>query len=696
MAPGDGVPDSLTARLTRNVVLLSGVVAMLAVLARQFLQDTHALAITRDPAWYTWRTKVVLTADPSVLLTKHGPFGMLTGGYRVSTPVFGALLNRIAGIDPNRFTVLMEVGIPVLASVALGVFAYRHKRDPVLFLLTLVASVSLFLTTPFLGYLDDVTCLAFLALALPFLEPARTSWGARSAVALLAFLALLTHPTTMAIFALVLGLSTGLRLVAYRLSIRRTLEHDGPMLLSFGAGLVAGAAWWIAGLWGASAGFGESVLYQPYTSEFFRNRLHGWLQSMHPLYTVPLAVLAILWIGWMALRRRPEGRDLHARISVLWLLPIVGVFGWLVGKTYPYYRFLNPTLALMLLVGLGLWILTLAFVWLGRRIGDRWRILQWAAAAALLVAVGVLSFGPGLKAWRGQGPWIGGATLVDAAAANAYAEAQPGHPVVFVLHPKPDNTRAWGLSKQGMNITLGGLSGEVAARSYFFVGTADDWLAGKPTVTGAPLFDRLSRNFLADAKAGVGAPDQPPVVFLLSDFNHSAPDAAEGTLLPLTDSVSLVQGQGVAEPSASAQAAAQRANDGAAASLRTSAGLFDDPAHLLRVIGGLLLLLIVPGALASRWFEVDDFPSALALVPGLSFAMVTAAGIVVVSVARGPFTSGWAWATVVLAVAAAAVLWVLAPRVRGRRTRPSGAEARPQAPASSSSPAETTVTEPSA
>ena len=231
---------------------------------------------------------------------------MLSGGYRITTPVLGAMLNRIAGVAPQRFTIPMMIGTPLLASAALGAFAYRNKGRPFLYLITMLAGVGLFLTTPYLGYLDDVTCLFLLATALPFLAPARTSWGARSALALLLLLATLTHPTTTGIFVLVLVASTGLRWLAFRFSIRRTLEMDGPMLLAAAVGVVAGAAYWRFGLWGAKAGFGESVLAQPYTSAFFRARLNSWIQSMHPRVTFALVLLAIASIAGTWWRGRPS------------------------------------------------------------------------------------------------------------------------------------------------------------------------------------------------------------------------------------------------------------------------------------------------------------------------------------------------------------------------------------------------------
>src|SRR5439155_637116 len=99
------------------------------------------------------------------------------GGYRVTTPVLGALLFRVAGVDPLRFTVLLAVALPVLTAAALGAFAFRHRRDHLLFVLAMLAAAPLFLTVPCIGYMDNLMALFLLAVALSFLDPAGVSWG---------------------------------------------------------------------------------------------------------------------------------------------------------------------------------------------------------------------------------------------------------------------------------------------------------------------------------------------------------------------------------------------------------------------------------------------------------------------------------------------------------------------------------------
>jgi hypothetical protein len=645
-----------------DVLILVAFGLLLLGLAWPFLADTTRLAVTKDPAWYTWRGKLLLEANPALLLTKHGPFGMLSGGYRITTPVLGALLNRIAGVAPQRYTILMMVGMPLLACAALGTFAYRCKARPFLYLITLVAGVGLFLTTPYLGYLDDVTCLFLLATALPFLAPARTSWGARSAVALILFLAVLTHPTTTGIFALVLVASTVLRWLAFRFSLRRTLEMDGPMLLSALAGVVVGAAYWRLGLWGAKAGFGESVLSQPYTSAFFRARLNSWLQSMHPKVTYALVALAVAWIAATWWRARPKPVDWHSRMSLLWALPLIGIFGYVLGKSYPYYRFINPTLSPMLLVGLGLWVIVWGMRWLARRQGWNVRAMVAVGMIGALAIAGFLYLKPGFHAWSRQTPWIDDPTLVAATAARAYADAQPDRPVVFIISPDPASATAWGAAKQAMNTTLAALSGNEIARTFFFVGTPQDFVAGRPTLTGNALYDRISRGFLGDAQAGLQAFGQEPMVLRLDVDNKAAPAPDAGLLRELGSGVSVVVVSGTAPFSQAAADVATRTANAQARKLRDHPSPFANPGHLLRNIVGLFLMLVLPGLIASRWFGLSDLPTKLGLIPGLSIGLLLGAGVLVIAVHHGPIEPLQGWLTLALALLAAVGLAALAHR----------------------------------
>jgi hypothetical protein len=644
----DGRSDS---SLLPLLALAALTVGLALLLAWPFVVDPSRLAHTRDPAWYTWRTRVLLEEDPALLLTNEGPFGILTGGYRITTPVVGALLHRVAGIDLYRFTVLLEVGVPILVSLALGAFAYRHKRDSLALSLTMAVAVPLFMTVPFIGYMDNGLGLLFLALALFFVDQARQSWRARSALFLLVFLAMLTHVPSTVVFGAVLGLGGGVRLVAYRFSFRRFLRAEGPILVTVGAGILAGLAAWRLGIWGPAASLSEAAVAQPYPGRFFERLLSKWLRESRLEIVIPLFVAGSAWVAWEVLRRRSTDR--HSEFSVLAMLPVLGTLGFMLGLTYPYYRFINVTLGPFLLAGLGAWAVTRGAGEIGRRIGDRWRLLEIGAAALLLASIGLFLVKPGVMTWSRQGPWLNEPVRLAVAGASAYASASPESPIIFVIHPKP-SLRSWGHAKQNTNFLLGALEGNQITRTFVFVGTVQDFLAGQPTVTGNPTFNRVSRGYLAHLQTNVSRVGRPPVALLLPSLYRASTLPPPGALVQVGFNLWLVKGPGLAVPSDDAARAARVAVAREEESIRGDGPGFT-AGHLIRLGGGLVLLLLVPGLLAARWLGLRDFPTQLALVPGVSIALVVAFAVLVVAVRRAPFDAATAWVSVILAVACGAV-----------------------------------------
>jgi MFS family permease len=650
------------------VWLIAGVAALLLVgLGWRFLVDGTLSAPTRDPAWYTWRAQLLMHASPETIIREWGPFGMFSGGYRVTVPLAGALLQRTAGIGSVSFSTILMTGIPVLTALTLGAFAYRHRRDPLLFVLTMLVTGALFLSTPYVGYLDNLMGLYLLALTLPFLSAARTSGGARTAVGLFMALATLTHPTTVAIYVLVLGGLGGLHLLTHRFSFPKALDAYGPMLTAAAVGTAAGLAFWVAGLWGETAPFADAALPPPYPMEVFRTTLGEWIGSLYPLISGPLIVVAIAAIAARTLRR--EALDDHERMSLLWMLPYLGVLGFLAGLTYPYYRFMNTTLGVMLLIGFGAWVLVR---WLGRR-GVA------LGAVGLVVVVGAFGFMflDGLRGqWAADGPrdrWFHPDYRVPMASVSEYASHLPEDvPIVFV-NDYPARRVAWGWSKTFANVGRAGLEGDQAERSTIYFGHLEDFVAGQPSEEGEPTYDRVSRGFFDESQATLERFDEPPAAFLVGAFNvGSSNEALADTDVPIGrlpsgyvaigPGVVLLQGEGLQPVDAAAMAAAQQVGDAAEAYLADPPGVLDDPLHLLRVIAVLALLLVVPGLIAARYFQLEDGVVRLALVPGISIGLLLAAGSVVVAVTRSPIGTGHAWAAVALAVLAAVGLSLLARR----------------------------------
>jgi MFS family permease len=318
----------------------------------RFLADPSLSAPTRDPAWYTWRAQVILDANPDQVVQEWGPHGLFAGGYRVSVPVMGALLQRVAGIDRYTFSTWFMIGIPLLAGLALGAAFYRSRNRPLVIHMAMLAAVALFLSTPYIGYLDNATVLLLLCLTIPFVDEARTSWGARTALFLIGVAAAFTHPTTCVVFGVILMAVFGWHFLTSRFSFGAALKADGPMLLSVGFGMIAGLASWVIGIWGSSASLAEAALPPPYTAGFFSQRLEEWAKSMQPVVIVPFIVVAIASTILKSRRDRRPARN-EDEVSIWWLLAFLGALTVVTGKAIPFYRFMNASAAPLALLGLG-------------------------------------------------------------------------------------------------------------------------------------------------------------------------------------------------------------------------------------------------------------------------------------------------------------------------------------------------------
>src|ERR1700675_4757064 len=99
--PSVDAPEAPEARgglLANPGVLILAIIAGLVAFGWAFLRDPSISAATRDPAWYTWRSNLMMHDSPALLVGDWGPFAMFAGGYRVAVPLYGSILQRVAGI----------------------------------------------------------------------------------------------------------------------------------------------------------------------------------------------------------------------------------------------------------------------------------------------------------------------------------------------------------------------------------------------------------------------------------------------------------------------------------------------------------------------------------------------------------------------------------------------------------------------
>ncbi len=646
------VPEARAAALGKPVVLLLAIAVLLLAFGWTFLRDPSISAPTRDPAWYTWRSNLMMNDDPGLVAGDWGPFHMFGGGYRVAVPLYGSILQRVAGIDLYTFSAFMMIGVPVLTGLALAVFVTRERRDPLLFLLTMLATAALFMTTPYVGYLDNITVLFVLSLVCAFYVPGRTSWGARVALFLLGWVAAYVHPTTCVVFGMSLMAMFGLHVLTSRFRIGTALDRDGPSLMSIGFGMIFGLATWLLSPWGVAGSLADAALPPPYTMEVFQKRLAGWVDSIQPMITVPLMLLAIGWAIHRSRRDRAPG-DTAVTISTMWLLPLLGMLGWVAGAAYPYYRFMNATAGLMALLGVGTWV---AVAWLLRRRGAA-RAVAWVGVVAIVASLGLVWVrGREAAQWADRdNQWIDQPTRTALAAAREIVERDDDAPVVFVVN-FGDTYQAYGWSKTFTNVSRTGLPGDAVKRSMTYFGAVDDLLAGRATQLSDETYNKMARGFFREVQALREAYPAPPLVFLVRQFNRGTVneellDAGRDDLVALGPDIAVLTGPGLATPDPDAIAAAQAAEREVTAFYADHPGIAGNPLHNLWVVAALGLLLVLPGSLAARFFGIEGTWERVALVPGMSIALTVLSGVVVVAVTRSPFGVAQGWATLALATA---------------------------------------------
>ncbi|HEV8563534.1 MAG TPA: MFS transporter [Actinomycetota bacterium] len=574
--------------LLGNPLAIAGfAIAILLVLGWQLIAHPTWTAPTRDPAWYTWRANLILQSDPGSIAREWGPIlgeagGVFSGGYRVTVPLAGALLQRVAGIDLYSFSAFLMVGMPVLSGLALGAAGYRARKDPLIVYLSILAAAALFLTTPYVGYLDNITMLFILCATMAFIAPARTSWGARAALFLLGVAAAFTHPTTCVLFGLSLMAVFGWHVLTSRFRFGEALKRDAPMLWSVGVGMIVGLAAWVVGVWGPTASLADAALPPPYTKKFFLSRLGDWVLSMQPVITVPLILVAILGVV-LTSRRRREPAEGYEIAALWWLFPLLGVFTFITGSSYqiaetgspvvPYYRFMNATAAPIALVGLGSFF---AIRWLHSPSGSRktiailialvvgdavwWKMTHppsWMAALAAgvlvvllaaawrsfvlrprahallagalgsLVVLGALGWvlADGLQnRWVSENAqWINEPTRVALAAVNEVVSDSGVRPNVLIMNYNDgdDETRtnvAYGWAKSYTNFFRTGLPGDAAQYSATYMGTVENFLLGVPTDGRSTGYDVASEAYFEELQDRETEFEEPPVVFLYEGF----------------------------------------------------------------------------------------------------------------------------------------------------------------------------------
>ncbi len=640
---------------TRPWAILAVVAAIVLAISWQFITDASRAVPAFDTAYYQWRVEYLLENSPGALIQVRGAEGALAGGYRVAEPVLGALMRTVGGVAAPVPTIVLSILFRVLAAAGMAAFAWKHRRNWLVFYLSLLTIPALFFLQRFFGYMDNFMTAALLAGVLVLMDRMPESWGARIAVTAFLFLAGLSHPTTLVIFLAAMGAVAAYRFLRER-SLLAALRSEGLIVATGTVAVILTAAFWLGGLWGPTSSFSDAAVPPPETVDFFINRSVGVLESLEPFSPV-LILFPLMAVGFVSLIVKVvRDKEYFAEVTVAWTIPLLGMLGFLIGAAYPYFRFFNATLSPLLLAAVGLSLLILWPLRIGLRAV---RVPVAAVGIAFVTLILGVWWQRGLESWNTNRTWLTPQIRGTMDAASAYLDTEPrGRQALFVTDAQPNGIVPYGAYKEHANAINAGLDGDQIDDVTLFFGRIEDLEAGRPSISSDPPYNRISADTAEVAIPLIEEERSNLVVFVPAVFNEHSTNAEFLASCFPDRCVQLGRNGLVVLPDVGGidQPAVDAANR-AASEARAFAA---EPPGPLQNLGGTLLaalrlglLLLLPGWLFYRRFGRRSWPEGIALVPLFSIASVTTVGVFAMAVLRSPFTPVVGWVSWAIAVALA-------------------------------------------
>jgi hypothetical protein len=476
--------------------------ALLAFYVSIYPIKGHRVALGSDTPVYVFWSRYAGTAGLGAL-----------GIGRPATVGTLATLARLLGQPGSAVAASVAPVMAVAIALALGALVdFALGRDRLRFILA-VALTGTFLSLLVGGYLSTLAFgtafVGMLALAAVGLGRAdrRTVVGA----AILLGAAGLAHPVFLALAGVVIGGG----LLALVPATRRQLA-EGNALSSTGAGRVLAAS--VGGVAVTAAGVGatafastdgprlavdtsrDAVLRRTglggaFTETYRRKLLHDF-----PWYRAVVTIAAPL-TALFARRAQRDGSAFFWGTMIAWAgVTVVAVLALLVGIRVPGQRLAIFCLAIPALAAVGL-----------RRIGRP--LLAGGAAVFVLVA---------WLGWWSQRPVVTPEVLIQAnVAGGALAVTPAGTPLVLVGDIRAQKPGF--LVVRFASYLRGAVPSARVPDVHVFVGSVEDFLARRPTLTGNREHDLLAGSYWAEIEPIL---DQDPVVVVLESFDRATFEAA--------------------------------------------------------------------------------------------------------------------------------------------------------------------------
>ena len=520
----DGAAPHLAPPTTRALLFDLLPIALAAFVVAGLYLYPYARGIYREPIGWD----VAHYLDQTKLIAAHGfagashlkiPTPSLTITNRVGFPVsvlalsklFGTSTFTVAGVISIAGAVALALAVAGFLSIAFGLDRWKSA------VVAIVVGVSPALTRMMAGtYTDNLLAGAVLLASLvPLLSVARDGRGFIATITLLGVAGLI-HPPFFEFMALVLLGVAALFLPGSWREWRR--EGRSPWSTPtgrigtavLGAGALAGGV--------AYAAFRESpaspVLSRNVIEERYRRDVGLYLFPV----TLPLGAAgakALTDPGVVSSKGRadrPFGWRFGVSVLVAWVaVTAFGVAAYFTGLPIPIHRFLAFLIPLPILVALGvLWVSRILARGNGRR-----AVAITSVAVAGFILLGYFTLYGTLQD-RGL-QWVDEGKVKDAVTAAQYLDQvgiPPSEPVVFILDdngPQPN----FFVPEEAL-ILRASLPLERTLTAHFYMGTAESFLAGKPTQRpGERQYNSISLRFWRTTGPVV---PRHPVALALSSF----------------------------------------------------------------------------------------------------------------------------------------------------------------------------------
>jgi hypothetical protein len=588
-----------------------------------------------DNVEYVWRTRLaqdvgirnVPDAVPPRMVVKEG---------RPAYLAVSSTLSSLEGVEVLHLAVVLPAVMAAALGLAAAAFLRMAVRVPRWAVIPSAVAIGVSMNVVLMyqyGYLDNLMAAAVLMAAAIAMVASVEERGAIVPATVLLGAVGVIHGAFLAVVLASVAVTAAIYLPAsyrqWRTGYQKLLDTPSARLgeVALGAGIVAGATLF-------------ATVSNPPSPRLNRGELAKKLREDIPRYRLPV-LLPLVGIGAVAVASADRERGGRTRFVLTFLLAWSGIT---LGG-YLAYRFTSLPIPAnrLLLFALALPLLALIGVFaLGGMVGRSSKRVAAAIVVAGVAGMVLLSEWE----WAHTPPYVDPVKYREAAAADAYLRAVGtpiGTPVVFIVDDQGSLPAA--TIPFMRDHILGAISTDRIARTFVYVGSPENYLAGQPTLSGQQQYDQVSKRFFSRLRHTY---DQNPVVLIGSSFNvthyHSWAD-------PRPESVYRDQGisvvRGPLPPSQSIEPVDPVGNPGVTKIALLSTGTL----ALLAIVG-----LGWAVALLRRWLGRLEL---LAVAPAVGVAALVFGGLIIDRV--GVRLSGVPGALTPLIVAGAGwlVVWLL-------------------------------------